>query len=295
VRKLLVTGASGFLGWHVCRAAATAGWQVLAVVNSRRSDIPSATVTPCDLCDPHALRHLFADASPDAVIHLAAASQPNYCQQHADETHRVNVDASLVLAELAAVRHVPFVFTSTDLVFDGRHPPYCESDAVSPICVYGEQKVAAEMGIGERHPQAAICRMPLMFGTAAPGGRSFVQQWVESLAAGRELTLFTDEFRTPVSARRAAAGLMLALGVGRGVLHLGGRERVSRHELGVRFARLAGLDEHLVKPARQADVPMPAPRSPDVSLDSTKAYATPGYDPGVLEEELRFCATTALG
>ena len=90
----------------------------------------------------------------------------------------------------------------------------------------------------------------------------------------------------PVGARTAAAGLLMALGVGGGILHLSGRERVSRYDLGIILAAILGADAGLIMPGRQRDRTVGAPRPPDVSLDSSRAYAL-GYDPPPLGEELK--------
>jgi dTDP-4-dehydrorhamnose reductase len=146
--------------------------------------------------------------------------------------------------------------------------------------------MAAERGIRARCPDAILCRMPLMFGDPGPSGASFIQPWIAALRESRPLQLFTDEFRTPVSGRTAAAGLLLALEKASGVLHLGGRTRLSRYEFGVILAELLEADAGLIRPVRQAEIATAAPRPPDVSLDSRKAYAL-GYDPPHLREDLR--------
>lgn len=102
---------------------------------------------------------------------------------------------------------------------------------------------------------------------------------------GRSLTLFVDEFRTPVAARSAADGVLMALETSDGILHLGGRERVSRYDLGIILAEMLGADPGLILPGHKRDRTVGAPRPPDVSLDSSRAYAL-GYDPPPLREEL---------
>lgn len=72
---------------------------------------------------------------------------------------------------------------------------------------------------------------------------------------------------------------------GGGVLHLGGRERVSRYDLGMMLAEMLGAEPSLVLRGRQRDRTIGAPRPPDVTLDSSRAYAL-GYDPPSLREEL---------
>jgi dTDP-4-dehydrorhamnose reductase len=285
MKRLLITGASGFLGWHLCRKA-TQAWEVYGTNNTCTLTIPNVTLVKVDLTDFQALKQLFSELEPAAVIHTAAYSKPNFCQEHPNESYHINVAASLNIAGLCCDRAIPCVFTSTDLVFDGLNPPYRESDRVSPISYYGEQKVAAEKGMLERYPKTAICRMPLMFGAASPTASSFIQPFIKTLKAGKELSLFVDEFRTPVSASTAASGLLLAIEKQvAGLLHLGGKESVSRYQFGRLMAEVMKLPLEKIVTCQQKDVPMSAPRSPNVSLDSSKAFAL-GYQPRSLREEL---------
>jgi dTDP-4-dehydrorhamnose reductase len=219
------------------------------------------------------------------VIHTAAQSSPNFCQTHANESYQINVAASCNIAGLSADYAIPCVFTSTDLVFNGLNPPYREIDPVCPVNHYGEQKVMAEAGMLERYPMTAVCRMPLMFGMATPTATSFMQPFIQTLREGKELSLFIDEFRTPVSGTSAAQGLLLALEKVKRIIHLGGKERVSRYDFGRLLVEVFQLSQAKLKPCRQQDVKIAAPRPPDVSLDSSKAFAL-GYQPPSLREEL---------
>lgn len=282
--KLLITGASGFLGWNLASLAAEK-WDVYGTYWSHPANIPGVTYLKLDLTDWTQLKALFQDLQPNAVIHLAAQSSPNLCETQPEAVYRLNVRASCDIAGLCADADIPCVFTSTDLVFDGKKAPYQESDPVCPISQYGEQKVAAELEMLARYPKTAICRMPLMFGQAPAYANSFIQPFVQTLRAEKDLRLFTDEFRTPVSGKTAAQGLLLALEKVQGRIHLGGRERVSRYEFGQLMVDVLELPAAGLKACRQRDVPMAALRPPDVSLDSNKAFSL-GYAPLTLREEL---------
>jgi dTDP-4-dehydrorhamnose reductase len=285
MKKLLVTGASGFLGWNLCQYA-RANWQVYGTYFSHEVKIPGTTLSKVDLTDFAALDRFFHDIQPDAVIHTAAASKPNFCQTHRQESYSINVGVAVNIARLCGERHIPCAFTSTDLVFDGQNPFYKESDPVCPINYYGEHKAIAEQKMREIYPAIAICRMPLMFGKPSPASASFIQGMVSNLKAGKAVNLFIDEFRTPASARAASQGLLLTVEQQvQGILHLGGKERISRYNFGLLLADVLQLPIDTVKPGKQADVVMVAPRSPDTSLDSSKALAL-GYQPLSLKEEL---------
>ncbi|MEM8828294.1 MAG: SDR family oxidoreductase [Cyanobacteria bacterium P01_G01_bin.19] len=285
MKKLLITGASGFLGWNLCRAAADR-WQVYGTYFSQKVAIPHAKIFKVDLRDFKAIAELFKTIQPDAMIHTAAASSPNFCQLNPEESYGINVLASMNIARLCREYGVHCAFTSTDLVFDGEGSFYTETDAVSPVCTYGEQKVLAEIKMSEITEAIALCRMPLMFGIPSPASASVIQGTIDNLKAGKEVNLFVDEFRTPASGSTAAAGLLLAVEQKiTGILHLGGKKRISRYDLGLLLADVWHLPSELIKPGKQADVPMAAKRSPDTSLDSSKAFSL-GYQPLSLPEEL---------
>ena len=278
MKRLLLTGASGFLGYHVALLAGR-DWEVHGIVFAHPVAIPGTRIHRADLTRPGDLERLFREIRPHAVVHAAASTRPNTCQTHPEETRRINTDVSIAIAGFCSDLGIGCAFTSTDLVFDGRNAPYREEDLTCPVSLYGEQKVRAEEGMLERHPGTVICRMPLMFGAPGPAAGSFIQPMLESLREGRGIDLFIDEFRTPVCAGDAAAGILSALSSGvRGILHLGGPERISRYDFGVLLADAFGLSREGLRACRQTDVPMAAPRPQDVSLDSSRAFRS-GYKP----------------
>lgn len=284
MKKLLITGASGFLGWHLCQLAKQE-WEIYGTYCSHSIEIPGIKMLKVNLNDFQELKQIFSDIKLAAVIHTAANSQPNFCQTHPQQSHSINVTASCNIAGLCADTHIPCVFTSTDQVFNGLNAPYQETAPVCPINIYGEQKIMAEIGMLERYPKTAVCRMPLMFGRETPTAKSFIQPFIQTLKAEQELNLFIDEFRTPVSGTTAAKGLLLALEKVNGIIHLGGKERVSRYDFGKILIDVFNLPSTGLKGCRQQDVKMPAPRPGDVSLDSTQAFML-GYQPLSIKEEL---------
>ena len=276
-KRLLLTGASGLLGYAICRQAMPA-WEVYGVCHKGSIAVEGVTPIRADLTDKVHLADCFKQARPQAVIHAAALSQPNDCEQQPEVSEKINLRAAVEIAGLCKTAAIPLVFTSTDLVFDGQHPPYTEEDPVSPICLYGRHKATAEKAIRKIYPDAAICRMPLMLGHAPGTGSGFLGHMVRTLREAHELTLFTDEVRTPVDTGSAARGLLMAIEKGGALLHLGGRRQMSRFSMGCLVADILNADNALLKTVRIEDLPMPAPRSPDVSLNSKRAFAG-GYVP----------------
>src|SRR4029079_11562981 len=111
--------------------------------------------------------------------------------------HRTNVDATALLAELAA--DIPFVFFSTDVVFDGRAGNYDESAPVNPLSVYARTKADAERVLLP-NPKHTVIRTSLNFGSSPSGRSAWNEQLREAFTRGETLKLFTDEFRCPIPA-----------------------------------------------------------------------------------------------
>ena len=288
LKTLLITGASSFCGLYALQKSTCRFLAHKSQFSGHSTVIPqhpASTSTIIDLCDTALLTGLLKEIKPDGIIHAAAMSQPNDCQTYPDKSHRINVDTTITLARWCADSRASFAFTSSDLVFDGEHAPYRETDAPKPKSVYGLQKLEAEQGILSVYPDAAVCRMPLMFGVNGPAGKSSISLWRETLLAGKSLKLFTDEYRTPVDSESASDGLLLALQKVHGLIHLGGREHISRYDFGVLVAARLGFSTDLCIPVLQKDVIMPAPRPRDVSLDSSNAFGL-GYNPLSIKDAL---------
>jgi len=284
MKKLLVTGISGFLG-NCLATLDQQDWQITGLYHNNPVTHPKINTLAANLEDEPSLQALFQEVQPDAVIHLAALSQPNFCEKHPQLSHAINVGLTASIARLCKKRSIPLVFTSTDLVFDGQHGPYNEQAIPEPVNLYGQHKVEAEQALQVIYPEACIARCPVMFGQP-DWGNSFMKSWLDNLRKGKEVYAFEDEYRTKVSGKTAVEGLLLLLNKSvQGIWHLGGKERCSRYDFAIMMAEAFGLPTSLVISSKQADVQMAAKRPADVSLDSSKAYAL-GYNPPTIKEAL---------
>jgi dTDP-4-dehydrorhamnose reductase len=146
--------------------------------------------------------------------------------------------------------------------------------------------VLAEKGMMASYPEVTICRIPPLFGIPGTASMSFIQPMIQAMRTGKELRLFIDEFRTPISVQTAVQGILLSLEKATGLIHLGGAERISRYNFAHLLVEIFGFSRAKISPCKQKDVVMDAPRPPDVSLDSSKALAL-GYSPLTLREEIK--------
>jgi dTDP-4-dehydrorhamnose reductase len=275
--RILLTGASGQLGSYLLREIVQSGLPVVAWSGSRTGRHFGVELIPVDLADSEQLRTAFRRARPTIVIHAAAMATVAECCRDQERAQQVNTRATAVLAELAEQATARILFVSTDLVFDGEKGSYREEDAPSPLSVYARTKVAAEKPVLAVR-QGIVVRVSLLFGpsmgtfqTCPTGHPSFFDQQVKALREGRSLTLFSDEWRTPLDLNTASRALLaIARSERLGMLHLGGPERMSRLEMGQRLAAYLGLDPSPIVAVGRSSVPAAEPRPRDTSLDSSR-------------------------
>lgn len=269
--KLVVTGASGFLGREVCLAALRRGHQVIALGGSRAPIIPgTAQSRGFDLCSEAALESLLLEEFPHAVVHCAALPTIEACQAEPARAKALNTEVPKKLAQLCFHLGAKLVHLSTDTVFDGVAGGYQPTDRPAPLNLYGETKAAAEVEVlryGREH--AAVLRTSPIVGNSVGGDRGLNERLFAGWKEGRPATLFTDEIRQPVEVSNLADVTIELCERGNlsGLYHWAGTEAMSRHEIGRRIATHFGLDaDALVRPITRAEVPSAASRPRDLSL-----------------------------
>jgi dTDP-4-dehydrorhamnose reductase len=265
---ILVTGASGRLGAYLLRELAAAELPAIGWSHSATGALFGIPLQPVDLADHDQTASALRGTRPAVVIHAAAVAAISDCARDPERAERVNVGGSRVLAELSD----RLVLVSTDLVFDGERGNYTESDPPAPLSVYGRTKAVLSF------PRHAVVRVSLLYGPALGSRPSFFDNQVSALRAGRPVRLFRDEWRTALGLGTAARALVaVARSDVAGLLHIGGRERMSRLEMGQRLATCLGLDPSAIVPASRTDGATES-RPRDTSLDSSRWR---GLFPGV--------------
>jgi dTDP-4-dehydrorhamnose reductase len=254
-----ITGASGLIGNYLVQSASRF---------APNRGVIGLTRQQTDLTDFASVRLRFNNERPKVVIHCAALSRSPECQGHPELARKLNVQVTALLAELAS--EIPFIFLSSDLVFDGRKGNYDESAPVNPLSVYAQTKVAAEQII-LANPKHTVIRTSLNGGTSPTGDRGFNEQLTNAWRAGKALTLFADEFRCPIPAEVTARALweLILSQQQPGLYHVAGGERLSRWQTGQLLAARWQQLSPKIAPGSAADYPG-APRSPDTSLNSAK-------------------------
>lgn len=270
--RILVTGAGGQLGAYIVETLLAEGADFVAWVRSDGAPRAGVALEIVDL-EGEDLEVRLDEASPDVVLHLAAMSTAEGVRIDPERGHRVNVEATRRIADWCDRRGRRLVFTSTDLVFGGSKAWNREDDPAEPVLAYGRTKRAAEPFVVATS-RGLVARLSLLYGFGRNGRDAYFDRTVAALRRGEPQSLFEDEFRTPLGLATAARVLVsLAMAEVTGIVHVAGRERMSRFDLIRRAAVALGLDPALVRANRQADATLPEPRPADVSLDTSRLAA----------------------
>lgn len=262
--RIFVTGGQGMLGQSVCRQFRL------------RHDLIAPSRAELDICDDSAVRRQVTQARPDWVLHLAALTDVDLCQQQPDLAYQVNSAAVANLAAICQALQTPLLLMSSIAVFDGqKSSPYLEDDLPAPINVYGKSKWQAEQ-IAAALPHHVIVRSGWLFG-GGPADKKFVSKILSLAQQRRQLAVVNDKIGSPTFTDDLALGLeRLLLSGRRGVVHLvNSGNPATRFQLAAEIVHLAGLSSDL-NPVPSSHFPRLAPR-PD--MEAAASYYTDGWLP----------------
>ena len=269
--RIAVTGAGGGLGRALLERALE-GHEVAAFTHA---DLPVE--------DRHAVMQRLVPAEPALILHCAAMTAVDACEEDPDRAYLINALGTRNVALAAREAGAVLVAVSTDYVFDGeKGAPYHEFDAPNPLSVYGASKLAGEREAALA-PEHLVVRTSWVFGA----GSDFVSGAIRRLAAGEEVGALVDLHGTPAYVGHLADRLVpLARSGARGVVHLGGPERMTFHGLLARAKEVGSLPGTLVE-QKSGDLTRPARRPADSSLTSLVLDGTGVPPMPRIEEALR--------
>jgi dTDP-4-dehydrorhamnose reductase len=267
---LVVTGAAGLLGANLLLTARRLGYQVIGITRRETLRIPGIAVVPADLTDLSTACDLVASLRPDAIIHCAAATNVDWCEGHAHETEKINVQTSAYLAGTARKLNAQFLYVSTDSVFDGKRGFYREADTPAPVNCYATSKWLGEQAVNRAHSAALIVRVNI-YGWNAQKKQSLAEWVLDRLRAEEMVPGFMDVFFTPILVNDLSEAMLAMLKRSlTGTYHVVGSERVSKYEFARAIAAMFGFDPERILPSHLAEARLRAQRPADVSLNTEK-------------------------
>ena len=267
----LVTGANGLVGNRIVARLHEASQRVVAVGRGPRRTAGGFEYVELDLRHPEKLAGLIESLRPGGVIHAAAMTDVDACEQDPVSAWALNVRAVESVALACRASGARLTAISTDYVFDGEKGDYDEDDAPNPRGVYARTKRAGEEAALLLAEDRALCRVAVVYSGYPSTKRTFASSAADSLLTGKPVKAFIDQVVTPTLADNAAEMIIGVHGSGaQGIFHCAGSSAVTRLEFCQALARKLGADERLIQPVRLADLKLPAPRPLRPSLRTDK-------------------------
>ncbi|KAJ2627816.1 hypothetical protein H4R22_004209 [Coemansia sp. RSA 1290] len=245
--KIMVTGASGLLGRAVVKEAESRGHTVIGTAFSRATD----KLAKLDLSDEQAVSDFLTKHRPQAIIHCAAEKRPDVAESNQTAVEQLNAQVPGYLAQQAKQLNAFFVYISTDYVFDGTKPPYQVDDQPNPLNFYGRTKLAGEKAVLAANKQAAILRVPVLYGAAKDPKESAVNVLVDLVRDSSDAKVDALQARFPTCTDDVARVLvdMTEVSVGSagenisGIFHFSAKEELTKYQMCQAFAQILKLKD----------------------------------------------------
>ena len=269
--KILLTGINGQVGHALQSKFST-------------HELVALSREQLDLTDTDAIRRVVRETRPNLIINPAAYTAVDKAESEPELAFAINATAPQVLAEEAAKLGAAIIHFSTDYVYDGRKEgAYIETDAVSPVSIYGQSKLAGEEAIHMVGLPNLILRTSWVYGNY---GKNFLKTILRLAGEREKLTIVGDQFGAPTSSESIAHALVALVEKWQpqdkqqsGVYHFTNVGKTSWHgfscEIINQYNKVAGVPalktslENVVA-ITTADYPTPAARPANSCLDNSK-------------------------
>jgi len=282
IKKILVTGANGQLGWELAQLAAT--YSMYEFIFADRSMF--------DLSKPELFESLIQKWSPQAIINTAAYTAVDKAETEQDLANLINATAVAELARIAGENDILFMTFSTDYVFNGNATsPYLTDTIIDPVNFYGTTKAQGELMALDVNPNTIIIRTSWVFSSH---GNNFVKTMMRLMKERTTLNVVSDQIGRPTYAKDLAiATIKIVNEVSdgkkiKGIYHFANKGVTSWFEFAQQIKKNAGLSCDLL-PINTAQFPTPAKRPAYSVLDTQKIETAINIDIPSWEESLLAC------
>lgn len=231
INKILITGASGFVG---SRAAEALRESYELLTPGRRE---------LDVTSEKEVERYIQDAQPDAILHLAAISDTGYCEEHPEESYLENVVSVENMAKAAARHDIKMAWFSSDQVYNGNLEtgPLTEDMKLAPENHYGRHKLLAEERALAICPSSVALRATWMYDEPKPGMKThnnFVVNFQKAIENNTPLRFATREFRGITWIEDVIKNLPHTFSLPGGVYNFGAENDRNTYETALEYARM---------------------------------------------------------
>jgi dTDP-4-dehydrorhamnose reductase len=253
--KVLLTGGSGLLGQFL-NISLFSKYELITTYHSEKRNCINYNYRKLNLENSSEIIRLFNEIKPDIVIHAGGVSNSNIADELGKElTYKINVESTKIISDLCNQNNTKLIYISTDLVYDGEQGEFLtESAELNPKTLYAESKLAAEFEVQKLSSNYLILRMALMFGNGLNGSRNFFTFMIDNLENQKP---FVDQYRTPLELSDSARMIteLLDKKNTNEIINFGGRERISRYDLGKLVCNKNNFDPSYLIKTKMSEIP----------------------------------------
>lgn len=277
--KIIITGSAGFVGKYIFNSLKNKH-EIYGI--SRRQ---SSTTTHSHDITRESISEVLDEISPDIIIHTAALTSVDYCENHHEETYAANVTGTKNLVQWAHNKKIKFIFISTDAVYagDAETKPYDEYSSTNPVNYYGETKLEAEKIVSEL-PNSAILRPTFIFGYDI-GGMNFLMQLLtaktlkkipyDQISNPTDVEVLVDYVKGVIE--KNLSGIFIATGA----------ETMNKMEFTKKAIKIFNLDEKLFQSVSTIELGQNAKRPMNNATNSSKIRNLLNYSCFTVEDSLK--------
>ncbi len=279
--KYFITGGSGLLGERL--ATVSKNNDELTLVHNSN---PTENTVKCDITNEAEVNECVERENPDVIIHCAAMTNVDLCEDEVESAYKINGDGTGYLAKAANNVDAKMIYVSTDFVFDGYRGYYKEDDEVNPLGIYAKSKYEGEVQLAKICNDWAVARVSVLYGWHKRA--NFTSWVVDQLRQKNEITIVTDQINSPTLADNAAEAIFeIARQDKNGIFHTAGNDAINRFDFTRKIADAFDLDDSLIIPTDSTKFVQKAPRPRDSSLNVDKVEKELGMKMETCSESLK--------
>jgi len=252
MKRILITGVSGYLGPYLCRELnRRGGLEVTGIYSSHKPHISGIDLVQCDLSKKDELTAVFEKTDPDIVYHLASVTPTRITTEKESYIEYFNKEVTSQIAQLCSKSNALMLYTSTDLVYADGTDLVEDSSPLAPLTIYAKTKLMGEEEVKANAAKFIILRTALVYGFTLSTYTSFFDIVYRTLKSGGTINAFDDQYRNPIYTEDAARILAEIPGKYRQneILNFCGSEYLSRYDMCLMMAEEFGLDKKLINRA----------------------------------------------
>lgn len=262
MKKILITGAKGFFGTRFINRY------------QNQFKITATDVEQLDITDADMVNRIFDEVKPDFVIHAAAIAVTDFCNEHPDIAHKINVQGAINVAQACKAVGAKLVFISSEQIFNGNSEagPYSEDHPAIPDTVYGKNKLEAEDELKVMIDELWILRFTWLFGLPERNtsiNPNVLWNALKALQNGEKMSERSNEFRGLTYVHELIDQFSNIFEIPYGTYHTGAHNEASRYEIAEHILCELGQKDRLATLLSANE----APQTRDVRLDTSKLAA----------------------